>query len=219
MRRSVALLLGAALLSTLVGAGSSTGGARPQRSTVAGPINRQPELIQVAGAGSRPARPRPLIVDRDLIRPPIVDEPAVSDAIPVTRIVSRKVPPAASAPPLVDPRTPLVASHPAVHRAPNPPTAGTGSNVARDYAHTLVVDPAQWLCLDQLWGHESHWRTEAHNSESSAAGVAELLTETSKDPHVQVDNGLAYIRSRYGSACKAWAFWKRQRMKTGTGWY
>lgn len=88
--------------------------------------------------------------------------------------------------------------------------AATGPNVARDYARTLI-DQQQFACLDPLWWHESKWIATAHNPYSSAFGVAQLLTERSTDPRVQVRDGLSYIAARYGDSCGAWAFWQRAR--------
>jgi hypothetical protein len=86
----------------------------------------------------------------------------------------------------------------------------TGPNVARDYARTLI-DAAQFSCLDPLWEHESHWNPAADNPTSSAYGVAQLLTERSHDPRVQVRDGLSYIAARYSTPCDAWAAWQRKR--------
>lgn len=102
-------------------------------------------------------------------------------------------------------RSPVV-----VGATPTSGKAATGPNVARDYARTLV-DQQQFNCLDPLWWHESKWIATAHNPYSSAFGVAQLLTERSTDPRVQVRDGLSYIAARYGDSCAAWAFWQRAR--------
>lgn len=84
---------------------------------------------------------------------------------------------------------------------------------------TTVVDPhtyarrasrssSEYRCLRLLWTKESNWRHTAANPSSSAYGIAQLLGETSRDPKVQIDNGLRYIAHRYGTPCAAWAHWQ-----------
>ena len=74
-----------------------------------------------------------------------------------------------------------------------------------------IVDADQWPCLVKLWNRESGWsprsRTGFH------LGIAQLAGETSTDPFIQVDHGLAYIAHRYGSPCGAWAH------SQAVGWY
>jgi hypothetical protein len=76
----------------------------------------------------------------------------------------------------------------------------------------------QYACLDQIWTHESHWNPKALNKSSGAFGIAQFLPQTwgnyhyplkPKNPLIQVKAGLRYITVRYGSACKAWSFWKK----------
>ena len=88
----------------------------------------------------------------------------------------------------------------------------------------------QMKCLIRLWNYESHWNPLAFNSTPvywkvngkriafHARGIAQKLGETSHDPHTQINNGLRYIRYRYGSPCEAYAFWNYQAQR-GTGWY
>lgn len=100
-------------------------------------------------------------------------------------------------------------------------TAGNGAGVdigegvtpaPKTFARSLVP-AAQWSCLRKLWQRESGWQPTADNPTSTAFGIAQMLTETSADPHVQILDGLAYIRSRYDTSCTAWAHWQRH------GWY
>lgn len=83
---------------------------------------------------------------------------------------------------------------------------------ARTYAAALV-DRVQFGCLDRLWERESHWNPLADNPASTAYGIAQLLTETSRDYRIQIRDGLAYIESRYGSSCLALSH------SNTTGWY
>ena len=58
-------------------------------------------------------------------------------------------------------------------------------------------------CLVTLWTRESRFDHLADNPTSTAYGIGQLLSETSKDYRVQILRGLRYIESRYGGACKA----------------
>jgi len=78
------------------------------------------------------------------------------------------------------------------------------------YAVTLIA-PAQWPCLYKLWTRESGWSPRSRTG--SHFGIAQLHGETSTDPFVQVDHGLAYIEHRYGVPCGAWAH------SEAVGWY
>jgi hypothetical protein len=80
----------------------------------------------------------------------------------------------------------------------------------------------QWTCLDQLWTHESGWRSNAQNKtpvrvlkdgkwvKTYAGGIPQIL---GLQPHlsvpVQINRGLTYVKARYGSPCKAWKWWQR----------
>lgn len=80
----------------------------------------------------------------------------------------------------------------------------------------------QYQCLVLLWNRESGWRADALNRSSGAYGIpqalpAEKMASAGADwrtnGNTQVDWGLSYIRSRYGSPCGAWSH------SVNTGWY
>lgn len=83
---------------------------------------------------------------------------------------------------------------------------------AKRYARSLLASRGQsrseYICLEKIWQRESNWNPKADNPHSSAYGIAQMLGETSHDPARQIVKGLKYIESRYGTACKAWAFWR-----------
>jgi len=88
---------------------------------------------------------------------------------------------------------------------------------SRAYARSLV-SAKQFQCLDKLWTRESNWRHTADNPNSSAYGIPQALpgkkmASAGKDwrtnPETQINWGLKYINSVYGSPCNAWAFWKK----------
>lgn len=80
-------------------------------------------------------------------------------------------------------------------------------------------DQSQWRCLDDLWNKESGWRWNA-GSPSTAYGIPQALPGTRmgsagadwrSNPITQINWGLSYIRSRYGSPCGALNFWNQKR--------
>ena len=78
------------------------------------------------------------------------------------------------------------------------------------FAYRLVQgrgwSPYQFTCLVELWRRESNWRPLAKNRKSTAFGIAQMLTETSRDPFIQIRHGADYIKARYGHPCNALAF-------------
>jgi hypothetical protein len=99
----------------------------------------------------------------------------------------------------------------AVAPAPAPAAAPAGS--FQDYAMAqLGGDGGQFSCLESLWGKESGWNPDAQNPTSSAYGIPQFLDSTwagtgiakTSDGYRQIDAGLIYINSRYGSPCGAW---------------
>ena len=99
------------------------------------------------------------------------------------------------------------------------------SDNPRDIARTLLpkygFSADQFGCLDALYVSESDWNPRADNPTSSAYGIPQALTETHDDlpgdymtnPESQIEWGLNYIRSSYGSPCAAWEF------KQANNWY
>jgi hypothetical protein len=77
----------------------------------------------------------------------------------------------------------------------------------------LGGNQAQFSCLQNLWGKESGWNPNAKNPSSTAYGIPQFLDSTwagtgiakTSDGYRQIDAGLIYIDSRYGSPCGAWA--------------
>lgn len=75
----------------------------------------------------------------------------------------------------------------------------------------------QFSCLDQLWIHESNWLVYAENPSSGAYGIPQALppekmadagSDWRTNPYTQIEWGLDYIDSRYGTPCGAWDFWQ-----------
>nr|WP_304661800.1 hypothetical protein [Arthrobacter sp. zg-Y238] len=76
-------------------------------------------------------------------------------------------------------------------------------------------DAGQLTCLDTLWTKESEWLTSAVNPSSGAYGIAQSLpaekmavagADWKVSYATQINWGLDYIASRYGSPCSALNF-------------
>lgn len=90
---------------------------------------------------------------------------------------------------------------------------------AKAYAGSALAsrgwDASQLSCLDRLWTKESEWLTSATNASSGAYGIAqslpgEKMAVAGEDWKVsyqtQINWGLDYISSRYGTPCSALNF-------------
>lgn len=101
-----------------------------------------------------------------------------------------------------------------------PPPPGVIVDRAAAKAYAASVLPAfgwgsdQFRCLDLLWTRESGWRANAYNASSGAYGIPQSLpgskmasagADWRTNAATQIDWGLSYISSRYGSPCEAWA--------------
>ena len=80
--------------------------------------------------------------------------------------------------------------------------------ILKIYTHQRLGDLKQLNCIDKLWMRESRWLSTAKNKKSTAFGIPQILGLKTKDPYRQIERGLEYVRYRYGTPCKAWAFWK-----------
>jgi len=101
-------------------------------------------------------------------------------------------------------------------------SAAAPSGSYQQYALSkLGGDSGEFSCLESLWGRESGWNPNAQNPSSSAYGIPQFLDSTwagtgiskTSDGYRQIDAGLIYINSRYGSPCGAWGH------SQSTGWY
>lgn len=80
----------------------------------------------------------------------------------------------------------------------------------------------QFSCLVKLWNKESRWNHRAANRSSGAYGIPQALpgrkmasagADWRTNPTTQIKWGLGYIKSRYGTPCKAWSH------SVNRGWY
>jgi hypothetical protein len=135
-----------------------------------------------------------------------------SEQIPAEAMLSRNASAAVAAPATL-----------AKVAAPKPAPAaitGTPLQVAHTIATQAGLNQQQWVCLDSLWYQESKFQTNAHNRRSGAFGIPQALpasrmasagADWRTNPATQIKWGLSYIKVRYGTACNAWAHWKRNR--------
>jgi hypothetical protein len=98
------------------------------------------------------------------------------------------------------------------------PDSKPDPNSARKYAFSVARQqygwsPADLASLRQLWQKESGWNFKSRNRSSGALGIPQALGHTlppgyENNPQVQINWGLNYIKERYGSPTRAWAFWR-----------
>lgn len=126
--------------------------------------------------------------------------------------------------------------------AGNPSASSGGSGTSYPSTGGVVVDPAgaqayarsalasfgwgqdQFGCLQSLWTQESGWRANALNASSGAYGIPQSLpadkmaaagADWRTNAATQINWGLAYIKSSYGSPCGAWS----HEMSVDPHWY
>lgn len=122
--------------------------------------------------------------------------------------------------------TPATAQNPATSGAPlvpngPAPNPGSAQAIAKGLLPSYGFSTDQFGCLNDIWTRESGWRYNAENP-SGAYGIPQALPgdkmasagpDWQTDPKTQIEWGLSYISSVYGTPCQAWAFWQ------ANGWY
>ena len=82
------------------------------------------------------------------------------------------------------------------------------TNALKLYAHSRIVDAKQYQCIEMLWTKESNWNPAARNGSHYGIPQMKNVKLRSMDGYTQIDWGLRYIKGRYQTPCKAWAFFK-----------
>lgn len=79
------------------------------------------------------------------------------------------------------------------------------------YSSSMIGD-IQTECLFRIAIKESNIRFNAVNKTSGAYGAFQLLHKSAKgaSAYKQVELAIDYANYRYGSPCKAWAFWQKE---------
>ena len=93
-------------------------------------------------------------------------------------------------------------------------TTGDPRTIARAMLAKYGFGQDQFSCLDSLYTRESGWNVHADNPSSSAYGIPQSLpgekmasagADWHDNPATQIEWGLGYIKSRYGTPCGAWS--------------
>jgi hypothetical protein len=78
----------------------------------------------------------------------------------------------------------------------------------KEYAAVLVDDKSQMKCLGLLYGKESAWNYKARLGSHYGIPQGRSIYLKTATPEQQIKWGLKYIHNRYGTPCKAWAFFQ-----------
>ncbi len=91
-------------------------------------------------------------------------------------------------------------------------------NYARSMMSSYGWDDSEWGALVQIINHESGWKPNAVNKKSGACGLFQALpckkmakygSDYRTNYKTQIKFGFAYIKNRYKTPTKAWAFWQK----------
>ena len=82
------------------------------------------------------------------------------------------------------------------------------SDLLKLYAHSRIINYEQFKCFDALITRESHWRVDARNGSHYGLGQMKNARYGRLDGFSQVDWSIRYCKTRYGSMCNAWRFFK-----------
>lgn len=96
---------------------------------------------------------------------------------------------------------------------------GSAKKQGQAWAIANGISGAKWDALDYIVSHESGWNPKVKNAHSSASGLGQMITSTSKayagsaplsglSVWKQLDAVMKYVNSRYGGLLKARDYWK-----------
>ncbi|MBR3002513.1 MAG: G5 domain-containing protein [Clostridia bacterium] len=101
-------------------------------------------------------------------------------------------------------------------------TVADYQNYARERCYDYGWTDTDFSCLVNLWNRESGWNPQSYNRSSGAYGIPQALpgskmasagADYRTNYKTQINWGLGYIKSRYGSPTAAWSAFKSK------GWY
>jgi hypothetical protein len=81
--------------------------------------------------------------------------------------------------------------------------------VYQSFAHLLVKDNKQMVCLIKLYYEESRWNPRAVNNGHYGIPQGKSKWLATANPYEQIEWGVAYNRARYGNMCDAYKHWRR----------
>ncbi|MFF0202765.1 transglycosylase SLT domain-containing protein [Streptomyces sp. NPDC005017] len=96
------------------------------------------------------------------------------------------------------------------------------ANEAQAIAKKMIPNATQYNAFAKIVEHESGWDVDATNPSSGAYGLVQALpgskmaaagSDWKTNAATQIEWGLDYMNSRYGSPVGAWNFWQ------ANGWY
>ncbi|MEV7283701.1 transglycosylase SLT domain-containing protein [Streptomyces sp. NPDC093252] len=93
---------------------------------------------------------------------------------------------------------------------------------AQAIAKQMIPNSAHYTAFSNIVQRESGWNVTATNASSGAYGLVQALpaskmasagSDWKTNPATQIEWGIDYMNSRYGSPLGAWEFWQ------ANGWY
>ena len=78
------------------------------------------------------------------------------------------------------------------------------------YAHSRIINEEQYKCFSRIIYKESRWNPMSKNGSHFGLGQMRSKHYRNLDPYRQIDATIKYIKGRYGSMCKAWAFHEKK---------
>lgn len=94
------------------------------------------------------------------------------------------------------------------------PDPGSAQAYAQQAVKARGWSDSDFSCLVSLWNKESGWRVNAFNPAGPAYGIPQAVpgskmasagSDWATNPNTQIEWGLGYIASVYGTPCNAWA--------------
>ena len=86
--------------------------------------------------------------------------------------------------------------------------AASQTDLLKLYAHSRIVSMEQFNCFNALITKESNWRIDARNGSHYGLGQMKNAKYGRLDGFSMVDWSIRYCKTRYGSMCNAWRFFK-----------
>jgi hypothetical protein len=86
------------------------------------------------------------------------------------------------------------------------PAEASNADHYKLYAHSRIINDKQYTCFKHIIYKESRWNPKAKNGSHYGLGQMRSTHYRDLDPYRQIDMTIKYIKVRYGSMCKSWAF-------------
>ena len=81
--------------------------------------------------------------------------------------------------------------------------------VYQSFAHLLVTDNKQMICLIKLYHAESRWNPRSVNNGHYGIPQGKSKWLKTANAYEQIEWGVAYNRARYGNMCNAYKHWRQ----------